>query len=82
MTEHVVATIPKNSREHVRVGLGEFKGHQLFSVRVWVDKGDGAALPTQKGLTCAVALLPALIEAMQATLDHARKAGVLPGGAG
>ncbi len=78
MSEHIIATIPKNAREHLRVGLGDFKGHQLFSVRVWADKGDGSSVPTPKGITCAVALLPATIEALQATLEHARKTGVLP----
>jgi len=45
---------------------------------VWADKGDGSSVPTPKGITCAVALLPAIIEALQASLDHARKSGVLP----
>ena len=78
MSEHIIATIPKNAREHLRVGLGTFKGYELFSVRVWVDKDDGTAIPTAKGVTCAVALLPAVIEALQSTLDHARRSGVLP----
>jgi membrane carboxypeptidase/penicillin-binding protein PbpC len=78
MIEQVIATIPKNSRECLRVGLGSFKGHELFSVRVWITTDDGKALPTQKGITCAVALLPPVIEALQATLNHARKTGVLP----
>jgi membrane carboxypeptidase/penicillin-binding protein PbpC len=80
MSETVVREIPKNSREHIRVGLGTFKGHELFSIRVWIAKDDGTALPTQKGITCAVALLPAVIDALQATLEHARKTGVLPDG--
>lgn len=79
--ESVIATIPKNSREHIRIGLNEFKGHNLFSVRVWVSKAAGAApLPTQKGLTAAVALLPAIIEALQETLKQAYDSGVLPHG--
>ena len=78
MSETVIRAIPKNTREHIRVGLGEFKGHKLFSARVWVTKEDGTALPTQKGITCAVALLPAVIEGLQAPLDEARRTGVLP----
>jgi hypothetical protein len=80
MSEQIIATIPKNARENIRVGLGTFKGYDLFSVRVWIAKDDGTALPTAKGLTAGVALLPAIIEALQATLDHARKSGVLPHG--
>ena len=46
MSEHIISTIPKNSRENVRVGLGSFKGHELFSVRVWITTDDGKTLPT------------------------------------
>jgi hypothetical protein len=77
MSETVIREIRKNAREHIRVGLGSFKGHELFSVRVWADKGDGTNVPTPKGITCAVALLPAIIEALQKTRAHARKVGVL-----
>ncbi len=79
--ETIIANIPKNSREHIRIGLNEFNGHNLFSVRVWVNKAGGAdPLPTQKGLTAGVALLPAIIEALQATLKQAYDSGVLPHG--
>jgi len=80
MTETIVATIPKNSREYVRVGLGSFKGYELFSIRVWIQKDDGTHIPTQKGITCSVALLPPVIEALQSTLEEARKTGALPVG--
>jgi hypothetical protein len=76
--ESIIATIPKNTRENIRIGLGSFKGYELFSLRVWIDKDEGEPIPTSKGITCAVALLPAVIEALQTTLDHARKTGVLP----
>ena len=78
MSETVLASIPKNAREHIRVGLSEYKGHRLAFTRVWADKGDGTSVPTPKGLTVAVALLLAVIEALQATLDEARRTGVLP----
>lgn len=78
MSEHVIATIPKNAREHIRIGLSEYKGHRLAFTRVWADKGDGTSVPTPKGLTVAIALLPVVIEALQSTLDEARRMGVLP----
>lgn len=77
MSEHVFATIPKNSREHIRVGLSDYKGHRLAFLRVWADKADGTSVPTPKGLTVAIALLPAVIDALQATSDEARRTGVL-----
>ncbi len=49
----VVATIPKNAREELRVTVGEYQGIPLVDVRVWalpaVPGGEGAA--TKKGLS-------------------------------
>jgi hypothetical protein len=77
MSDIVIATLPKNSREHVRVAVGEFKGHQLFSVRVWADKPDGTSVPTPKGITCGIGLLPGIIKALEEALDHVQKNEVM-----
>ena len=49
----VVATVPKNAREELRVTVGEYNDIPLVDVRVWalpaVPGGDGAA--TKKGLS-------------------------------
>ena len=49
----VVATVPKNAREELRVTVGEYQGIPLVDVRVWalpaVPGGEGAA--TKKGLS-------------------------------
>ena len=49
----VVATIPKNAREELRVSLTEYQGIPLVDVRAWalpaVPGGEGAA--TKKGLS-------------------------------
>ena len=62
------------------VGLGEYIGHQIAFLRVYVepyaDKGQGK-VPTQKGLSFAVHRLPLIIDALQATERRAREAGLL-----
>jgi hypothetical protein len=75
----IIATIQKNAREELRVELGEFKGHQLASLRVWVEKQDGSGkIPTPKGVTFAVALLPAVVPALIEAERAARADGLLP----
>lgn len=66
--EQAIATIQKNTREEIRIGLGEFKGHPLVSIRVWVTAED---LPTKKGLAFNPALLPDVIAALEAAQKEA-----------
>jgi transcriptional coactivator p15 (PC4) len=73
----VIAVIPKNNRgETIRVALREFKGAQLADIRVMVDGEDGKAIFTQKGVAVPIRRLPAVIEALQAALDTARRQGL------
>jgi len=60
-----VATIPKNSREELRVSLTEFKGYNLASLRVWFQAEDGSMRPGKAGLVIRVERLPDLIAALQ-----------------
>jgi len=70
----VIATVPKNGAEEVRVSLSTFKGHALVDVRVFADMGDEAERrATKKGVALVVAKLPALIAALQ---EAARAAGL------
>ena len=77
MEQHI-ATIRKNAAEEVRVSLDEFKGHNLISLRVWCDPYAGdERVPTKRGLSVSVRLLPELIEALQRAEAEARAAGLL-----
>jgi hypothetical protein len=68
----MIATIPKNSREEIRVSLDAFQGQTLCNVRVWFL--DGAAMrPGKQGIAVKPALLPDLIAALQDA--HTRAAG-------
>jgi Transcriptional Coactivator p15 (PC4) len=72
-----IATIPKNAREELHVSLTEFKGHDLFDVRVFAESGD-KWVATRKGITANVECLPAIVEALQRAVAEARAAGLLP----
>ena len=71
----VVADIPKNRREVLRVSLGEFKGHQLCHLRVWVSSG--GPLPTKNGFGIEPTLIRLLREALDRADEEAKRLGWL-----
>ena len=77
MEKHIT-TFEKNKSEEVRIELNEFNGHDLVAARVYATtKADGTRVPTRKGITLNVRLLPELIEGLQAAEVEARAAGLL-----
>lgn len=72
-----IASIQKNKRETLIVELSEYKGHNLVSLRVWANNSEGVAVPTPKGVTVSVALLPAIREAFQTAESEARRLGLM-----
>ena len=76
--EQTVAVIEKNRVEEIRIGLSQYQGHNLVSVRVWADPYAGEErIPTKKGITLAVTRLPELIAGLQAAEAAAREAGLI-----
>ena len=75
--DQIFAEIEKGKTELVRIGLNTYRGHQLVSVRVWTTRPDGDPLPTPKGLTAKIEMLPAIIEGFQKAEAAAREAGLL-----
>ncbi len=71
-----IAIVPKNSREEVRVDLTEFKGHNLVDIRVFADDGSKQTA-TKKGISLAIAKLPALIDALRKAETEARRRGLI-----
>ena len=75
-----IATIEKNRSEELRIALKEYEGHDYVDIRTYVepdaDHGQGR-VPTKKGITLAVAKLPALIDAIREAEKGARAAGLL-----
>ena len=35
--DKLIATIPKNTTEEIRIELGEYRGYDLVSIRVWAE---------------------------------------------
>jgi len=75
--EAPIATIRKNSREEIRVSLGEYQGHSVAHVRVWFKASDGAMRPSKSGLAFRVDLLPEIARAIGEARDQAESLGLV-----
>ncbi len=75
-----VATVPKNSREEIRVRLVTYHGVPCIDVRVFSEFGDEAdgRKPTKKGLAINVSKLDALLDALNLAQREAERRGLLP----
>jgi Transcriptional Coactivator p15 (PC4) len=75
--ERVIFEFEKNAKERVRATLGEFKGREVASLRVWYDADENDAAgnpvyrPSKKGITLSRRKLPELLEAVQALIAEA-----------
>ena len=79
--DKTIATITKNAREQINVGFNEFSGHQLCHVRVYAEHRDtGELVPTKKGITFKLELLPEIIDALKTALSEAQAAGLITTG--
>ena len=72
----LIAVIPKNATEELRVTLTEFGGHDLCDLRVFTEYASGETGPTKRGVTLRVGQLAALIEALVSAEATARNAGL------
>ena len=70
--EVIVAEFDKGSRgEKVRAKLRTFKGKAYADIRLHCTGEDGKVLPTKKGLSVSIDLLPDLVTAVKALADAA-----------
>ena len=76
-----IATIPKNSREEIRVQLSEFKGTRFADVRIFAEfaAAMGKRSPTAKGVTIPLDRLSAFVRAVTDAEAHARSLGLIGG---
>ena len=66
--DQTVSVFPKNKFQEIRVGIREFKSNDLVDVRTWtMTQGADQMVPTAKGVTINVHLLPQLLKALQDT---------------
>jgi Transcriptional Coactivator p15 (PC4) len=64
--DQTVSVFPKNKFQEIRVGIREFKSNDLIDVRTWtMTQGTDQMVPTAKGVTINVHLLPQLLKALQ-----------------
>jgi hypothetical protein len=64
--DQTVAVFPKNKFQEVRVGIREFKSNDLIDIRIWTNaQGADQMVPTAKGVTINIHLLPQLLKALQ-----------------
>ena len=71
--DKIVQSFKKNSQEEVRAGIQEFKGRHYAFVRVFVENDVGETVPTKKGLTLPVDLLPELARSVRLLSEEAVK---------
>jgi hypothetical protein len=69
--------MPQNSS--AKSSANEFRGVQLIDIRVLVQLDEQSAIPvpTKKGVSLRVELLPELVAALQAAEAEARQRGLL-----
>ena len=76
--DQVIAEIPKNSRELIRVTLGTFNERPVAGLRVWFRAEDGSWRPSKTGIAFHVRLLLRLAEALGRAVNEARAQGLVP----
>ena len=63
--DKTVFTFKKNKFQEVRIGIREFKGNDLIDIRTWtMTQGSNDMVPTAKGVSINVHLLPKLKSAL------------------
>ena len=77
---NVIAMIPKNNRETIRVALDEYRGANFVDIRIMVaaDRPGAEPMFTKKGVAVGFKRIPELIRALQLALDEAARRGLLP----
>jgi hypothetical protein len=73
-------TIPKNSRESLRLAVDNYKNKVLLSCRLWFEPREGGDLrPGRDGFAIAIERLPEIIAALQHLEAAAHAEGLLNG---
>jgi hypothetical protein len=67
----------KESREAIRVPLGDFKG-PIASSRVWLRAEDGSWRPSEAVIAFHIRLLPRLADELGKAVNEARRHGLIP----
>ena len=64
--DKTICSFSKNKFQEIRVGIREFKGNDLVDIRTWtLTQGTEEMVPTAKGVSINVHLLPELKKAIE-----------------
>ena len=64
--DKTVSVFRKNKFQEVRVGIREYKGNDLVDIRTWtMTQGSEEMVPTAKGVSINVHLLPELEKSLE-----------------
>jgi len=64
--DKTVAVFQKNKFQEVRIGIREYKGNDLVDIRTWtMTQGAEEMVPTAKGVSININLLPELKKALE-----------------
>jgi hypothetical protein len=76
--DKTVCVFPKNKFQEVRVGIREYKGNDLIDIRTWtMTQGSEEMVPTAKGVSININLLPELKKALDEVEKELKKNGML-----
>ena len=66
--DKTVKIFKKNKFQEIRVGIREYKGNDLVDIRTWtMTQGTDDMVPTSKGVSLNISLLPELKDALLET---------------
>jgi hypothetical protein len=61
----LIADIEKNTKEHIRVSIEEYRGHKFIDCRVYYEDGAREWKPTRKGIALNEDTIDEVIAALQ-----------------
>ena len=65
--DKTVSVFQKNKFQEIRVGIRHYKGNDLVDIRTWtMTQGSNEMVPTAKGVSININLLPELKKAIEA----------------
>lgn len=75
--DKTVSVFQKNKFQEVRVGIREYKGNDLIDIRTWtLTQGSEEMVPTAKGVSINISLLPDLKKALDEVEKELKKNGL------
>ena len=76
--DKTVSVFQKNKFQEIRVGIREFKGNDLVDIRTWtMTQGTDEMVPTAKGVSINIHLLPDLLKALKDVENVLKEKGMM-----